>query len=174
MAEVNEAKKIELENKLREHVEKDQRLGKKELQKKQELRSDIAGRMESKYSKMRHQIGVDTFDIETDSDKEVESDFRKLRPNANYKLDDVLKGRVRDVGRRIIRSKLPPEVAFMNEKRLEAGIENSSKGPKTARGLASLNKRERALRRAGFFNRPPSATQVEHANNDTSMKIQDQ
>ena len=34
MAEVNEAKKIELENKLREHVEKDQRLGKKELQKK--------------------------------------------------------------------------------------------------------------------------------------------
>ena len=114
--------------------------------------------MESKYSKMRHQIGVDTFDIETDSDKEVESDFRKLRPNANYKLDDVLKGRVRDVGRRIIRSKLPPEVAFMNEKRLEAGIEISSKGPKTTRGLASLNKRERALRRAGFFNRPPTAT----------------
>ena len=34
MAEVNEAKKIELENKLRQHVEKDQRLGKKELQKK--------------------------------------------------------------------------------------------------------------------------------------------
>lgn len=127
--------------------------------------------MESKYNKMRHQIGVDTFDLETDSDKEVESDFRKLRPNANYKLDDVLKGRVRDIGRRIIRSKLPPEIKFINEKRLEAGIEVSGNGPKTTRELAQLNKRDRILRRAGFFNRPPTA-QYDDVNQ--SMKIQDQ
>ena len=135
------------------------------------MRSEIANKMESKYNNMRHQIGVDTFDLETDSDKEVESDFRKLRPNANYKLDDVLKGRVRDIGRRIIRSKLPPDIQFLNEKKQEAGIEASTKGPKTARELAYLNKRERILRRAGFFNRPPTAYN-DDANN--SMKIQDQ
>lgn len=69
--------------------------------------------MQTKYNNLRKQVGVDTFDFETDSDKEVESDFRKLRPDANYKLNDVLHGRVKDIGRRIIRSKLPPEVKFM-------------------------------------------------------------
>lgn len=116
--------------------------------------------MEANYAELRRRVGVDRFDQATDSDREVERDFRILRPDANYKLDDVLRGRVKDTERRLPRRKLPPEVKFMREKRLEAGLPIAPKVPQTARDVAAQNKRERMFRRSGFFNPPPPASRV--------------
>lgn len=57
--------------------------------------------MESQYFRMRKKAGIEEIlDNSDGSDYETEQVFKKLRPNSNYKLMDILTGKVKDPKRR--------------------------------------------------------------------------
>ena len=57
--------------------------------------------MENQYFRMRKKAGIEEIlDNSDGSDYETEQVFKKLRPNSNYKLMDILSGKVKDPKRR--------------------------------------------------------------------------
>ena len=113
--------------------------------------------MMDQYQQMKRTAKISLDNENSDgSDFETEQYFKKLRPNAGYKLMDLLTGKVKETKKKILKKKIrqaPYELA-------DPSIENfmmANKKQTNSKGLAFENKKKRVLRRAGFFN-PVSAS----------------
>ena len=61
-----------------------------------QLNQQIKGVMHTHYMKMKREAGLENASSSSiDIDDETEAVFKQLRPNANYKLMDILEGRVK-------------------------------------------------------------------------------
>ena len=104
------------------------------------------------YKAMRKKAKISSDNENSDgSDFETEQDFKTLRPDAGYKLMDLLTGKVKEPKKKMHRRRAPQTAYSLADPAMEA-IMMGTKKPYETHNLAQENKKKRMLRRAGFFN----------------------
>lgn len=113
--------------------------------------------MMEQYLQMKRKAKISLENEHSDgSDFETEQDFKKLRPDAGYKLMDLLTGKVKEPKKKMLKRKVCRAPYQLADPNMEAVL-MATKKPYNTQNLAMENKRKRMMRRAGFFN-PVSAS----------------
>jgi len=108
----NDKQREELYQQLEAHLNENKK-------KNSTLVDELQKQMEAQYQEMRRKAKITADNEHSDgSDFQTEQDFRKLRPNAGYKLMDLLTGRVKEPKRKMFRKKGPPATCPTGDPRL--------------------------------------------------------
>lgn len=96
-----------------------------------QLADNLHGMMSTHYTRMKKEIGIDEYSHSSDSvDEQSEAVFRQLRPTAQYKLTDLLEGRVKEPKKKLFKSR--------ELRNLEKQINDSHQSQKIARVNSSF------------------------------------